>query len=99
MSTREDREWDERQEYGYSNPLDPFARHSAILADQLGPIEPEDYDPEAVDNPVENLEPDPTPYLWILSGGRTKHGSQWGSRPGCRFAPREGYSQNPDDYT
>jgi hypothetical protein len=34
VSTQEDREWDERQEYGYSHPLDPFARHSAILADR-----------------------------------------------------------------
>jgi hypothetical protein len=42
MSTREDREWDERQEYGYSNPLDPFARHSAILSDQLGPQDVDD---------------------------------------------------------
>jgi hypothetical protein len=48
MSTREDREWDERQEYGYSNPLDPFARHSAILSDQLGP--------QDVDDPVDEDE-------------------------------------------
>ena len=51
MSTREDREWDERQEYGYPNPLDGgMARLSQILADQFGPIEPEDYDPDAEDS-------------------------------------------------
>lgn len=90
MSTQEDREHDEREEYGWGNPLDPFARTSAIIADQFAPVD------WAVDGA---LELDPAPYLWTLSGGRTKHGSQWGSRPGCRFAPREGYSQNPDDYT
>lgn len=62
MSTQEDREWDERQEYGYAHPLAPWMRESAIIADQLGPIEPEDFDPDAedddpqpVDNPVYDL--------------------------------------------
>jgi hypothetical protein len=41
---------------------------------------------------------DPSPYLW-RSGGRTTHGSRWGSRPACRFAPRPEYSQNPEDYS
>jgi hypothetical protein len=39
MSTQEDREHDERQEYGWANPLDPFARASEIIADQFAPVE------------------------------------------------------------
>lgn len=41
MSTAEDREWDERQDYGYANPLAPWMRESEIIADQFGPIENE----------------------------------------------------------
>lgn len=48
MSTQEDREWDERQEYGYGSPLDGgFARMSQILADRFGPECPhEDWERE-----------------------------------------------------
>jgi hypothetical protein len=54
VSTQEDREHDERQEYGYSNPLDPFARMSEILADRFAPIEYADDVAAPVENPVEN---------------------------------------------
>lgn len=38
MSTQEDREHDERNEYGWGNPLDGgMARLSQILADRFGP--------------------------------------------------------------
>lgn len=49
MSTQEDREWDERQEYGYSHPLDPFARMSEIIADQFGPVDDDPHVDEHVD--------------------------------------------------
>jgi hypothetical protein len=39
MSTQEDREHDEREEYGWANPLDSFARTSAIIADQFAPVD------------------------------------------------------------
>lgn len=60
MSTQEDREWDERQEYGYSNPLDPFARMSEIIADRFAIFEDAepphhvDYQWADVAPPVEN---------------------------------------------
>lgn len=34
---------------------------------------------------------DPEPYLWF-SGGRSAKGSDWGSRPQCRYAPRPEYA-------
>lgn len=54
MSTDEDREWDERQEYGWGDPRDGGMRRlSAILADQFGPIvEPGDVDSTDEPTPI-----------------------------------------------